>query len=382
MSNLLREEVARRSLSTLDVATYLRTRGWQRLEHPGSDVSYWRRDFEGERVELLLPHRSEWADYEDRMTTLVGTLAAVERRSALGLLHDLSTASADLVRMRAITGSLGDGTISVGDGQRLLECLRRVFLAAACTAVEPRRAYHRRKFAEATKFVDRLRLGQTEHGSYVLTALCPVPPALHVGGGSIGEIEQEEPEPFERQVTRTLATALAGLESAALQGSLGSTIEPFEREVERGVSADLCEAIALLGESDAIEQVDFDIAWSPGRAAPAAPRRASFSRPVFSVIRSAGASFRERTPVEDFELEGITTHITRPGEALRGEAKILAVIDGRQRLITVPVDGADWEIASRSMTERVLLRCEGELRRVGSAYVLEHPRGLRLAGEA
>lgn len=58
------------------------------------------------------------------------------------------------------------------------------------------------------------------------------------------------------------------------------------------------------------------------------------------------------------------------------------VIDGRQRLITVPVDGADWEIASRSMTERVLLRCEGELRRVGSAYVLEHPRGLRLVGEA
>ena len=32
--------------------------------------------------------------------------------------------------------------------------------------------------------------------------------------------------------------------------------------------------------------------------------------------RSAGASFRERTPVEDFELEGITTHITRPSGSL------------------------------------------------------------------
>jgi len=97
------------------------------------------------------------------------------------------------------------------------------------------------------------------------------------------------------------------------------------------------------------------------------------------VIRSAGASFRGRTPIEEFELEGITTHITRPGEARRGEAKILAVIEGRQRLITVLVEGQDWEIASRSMTERVLLRCDGELRQLGSAFFLEHPRNFRLS---
>lgn len=372
MSNILREEVGRRSLSTLDVATYLRTHGWERLEHPSRDVSYWRRMIGEQRVEVLLPHHHDWPDHDDLMIVLVDTLARVEGRSALSVLHDLSTASSDVVRLRAITASMGDGTIGVGDGLRLVECLRRVFLAAACTAVEPRRAYHRRKFTEATKFVDRLRLGQTERGSYVLTALCPVPPAL---GGSDSE---GEPEPFERQVTRTLATALAGLESAALQGSLGNDIAPFEREVERGVSADLCEAVASLGESDAVEQVDFDIGWSAVRPAPGVPRRASFSRQVFGVIRSAGASFRERTPIEDFELEGIATHITRPGEARRGEARILAVIEGRQRQVTISVEGADWEVANRSMTDRVLLRCEGELRRQGSVFVLEHPRNFRL----
>ena len=30
------------------------------------------------------------------------------------------------------------------------------------------------------------------------------------------------------------------------------------------------------------------------------------------------------------------------------------------------------------MTERVLLRCEGELRRLGTAFVLKHPRNFRL----
>ena len=293
---------------------------------------------------MLLPHHHDWIDYLDLLTALVDTLARAEGRSALSLLSDLTTATSDVVRLRAVTGPASDGTIGVGDGLRLVDCLRRVFLAAACTAVEPRRTYHKRKFTEATRFVDRLRLGQTERGSFVLTALSPVTPALTEQASS-----DQDTEPFERKVTRTLAQALSGLESAALQGSLESQIEPFEREVERGVSADLCEAIALLGESEVIEQVDFDIAWSPVRAAPAVAQRTSFTRAVFPVIRSAGASFRERTPVEDFELEGITTHITRPGEALRGEAKILAVIDGRQRLISVAVEGQDWEVASRSM---------------------------------
>ncbi len=372
MSNLLREEVARRNLGTIDVATYLRTHGWDRLEHPSRDVSYWRRTVAAQRFEVLLPHHHDWSDYLDLLTTLVDTLARAERRSALSLLADLTTATSDVVRLRAVTGPASDGTIGVGDGLRLVDCLRRVFLAAACTAVEPRRAYHMRKFTEATRFVDRLRLGQTERGSFVLTALSPVTPSL------TEQASEQDTEPFERKVTRTLAQALSGLESAAPQGSLESQIEPFEREVERGVSADLCEAVALLGESEVIEQVDFDIAWSPVRAAPVVAQRTSFTRAVFPVIRSAGASFRERTPVEDFELEGITTHITRPGEARRGEAKILAVIDGRQRLISVAVEGQDWEIASRSMTERVLLRCDGELRRLGTTFALEHPRNFRL----
>jgi hypothetical protein len=130
----------------------------------------------------------------------------------------------------------------------------------------------------------------------VLTAPSSVTPALTEDPSS------QEPDPFERKVTRTLAQALSGLEAAALQGSLENQIEPFEREVERGVSADLCEAIALLGESEVIEQVDFEIAWSPVRPAPPVTRRASFARAVFPVIRSAGASVREHTPVEEFEV--------------------------------------------------------------------------------
>lgn len=272
MSQILREEVAQRNLSTIDVATYLRTRGWERLEHPSRDVSYWRRVVGTERFEVLLPHHHEWSDHLDLLTALVDTLARAERRSALSLLHDLSTATCDVIRLRAVAGPSSDGTIGVGDGLRLVDCLRRVALAAACTAVEPRRAYHKRKFTEATRFVDRLRLGQTERGSFVLTALSSVTPALTEDPSS------QEPDPFERKVTRTLAQALSGLEAAALQGSLENQIEPFEREVERGVSADLCEAIALLGESEVIEQVDFEIAWSPVRPAPPVTRRASFAR--------------------------------------------------------------------------------------------------------
>lgn len=68
MSNLLREEVVRRNLGTIDIATYLRTHGWERLEHPSRDVSYWRRTVAAQRFEVLLPHHHDWSDYLDLLT--------------------------------------------------------------------------------------------------------------------------------------------------------------------------------------------------------------------------------------------------------------------------------------------------------------------------
>ena len=65
-------------------------------------------------VAAIAARTHDWSDYLDLLTALVDTLARVERRSALSLLADLTTATSDVVRLRAITGPASDGTIGVG----------------------------------------------------------------------------------------------------------------------------------------------------------------------------------------------------------------------------------------------------------------------------
>lgn len=64
-------------------------------------MSYWRYTVAAQRFEVLLPHHHDWSDYLDLMTSLVDMLARAERRSALSVLRDLTTVTADLLVARS-----------------------------------------------------------------------------------------------------------------------------------------------------------------------------------------------------------------------------------------------------------------------------------------
>jgi hypothetical protein len=84
---------------------------------------------------------------------------------------------------------------------------RELMMAAACAAIEPRGVFATRWPAQATQYLDHARFEQTDHGSYVLTVVSPVPPRL------TARMQEEEAneveEPYERRVTTTLMRAHA-----------------------------------------------------------------------------------------------------------------------------------------------------------------------------
>lgn len=64
------------------------------------------------------------------------------------------------------------------------------------------------------------------------------------------------------------------------------------------------------------------------------------------VRATSGRVLRERTPVEDFEVEGTVVKVNRPGDELFGDAVVLGAVDGRTRQIHIKrlrrsVDGDD-----------------------------------------
>jgi hypothetical protein len=252
-----------------------------------------------------------------------------------------------------------------------------MMLAAACATVEPRRAWASRKPQQATRYLDDVSLGQTERGSFVLTLLAPVPPSLIQPVPGLDRTDEDEP--FNRRVTRTLGTALTAVRRAAELGVSTGDLSAFEAGVDDGISADFCEALAIVRERSSVSQLEVRIGWAssrPPRDPPAALH--DLAPDALDVIREAGRVLRERTPVEDFEIEGPVVKVNRPGDELFGEAVVLGAVDDRTRQIHISVGGEAWTTTMRAMAERTILRCRGELVREGKRYLLRNTRDLRV----
>src|SRR6266550_1453470 len=180
MKATIRDPEALRTIRPPDLITYLRATGWH-LATRSERVSYWEKAVpQGTGTfEVLVPLRAEFGDFAARISDILETLEAVETRSQLEIFNELITASADVIRVRTHSRTGEDeGSLSLEDGVTAHERVREMILAAACATISRRALFAKRKPELAMAYLKKLRLGQTERGSYVFTLISPVLPAL------------------------------------------------------------------------------------------------------------------------------------------------------------------------------------------------------------
>ena len=378
----IRDAATLRAVRPIDVTAYLRATGWTEVR-PNTDVTFWEKGSEG----VTAPAHQDWRDYPIVVSELIDALSAAENRSQLAILRDLTEVTADVVRLRASADGSDDGSIPFIDGAHLSECGDRMMIAAACAAIEKKRVFGKRKPDRAMDYVQGLRLGQSERGSYVLCILSPVSPALASSQislefpGAPPPVSEVQTDPYERVVTTTLGAALTEMERASLRGVATGSMDAFESAVAVGVSADLCDALAILGENrTSFRRVEMRVSWSPARPAlEKKPAVASFTPDSIAVIREAGRLLRERSPIDDFEIEGYVRSVSREptSEQLFGVVEIVAPVEGKHRIVEVELYGDDWEKAHAAIATKAIVRCEGELLRDRRPYFLKKGRNVR-----
>jgi hypothetical protein len=379
MKAIVNDPDALRALGPLDVAAYLRIHGWKQVESMGDKGSVWDLTAaNGEQYEILLPLRPDLGDFLSRMADTVRVLELAEQRSQLEILRDLTTSATDIIRIRSQQPDTHDGTISIDDGVDLVQRARDMLLAAACATVQPRPYFPTRKPTPAVEYMERVRLGQTERGSYVVTLLSRVPPALEPTRNGQAHLDIEEP--FERRVTLTLARSLKEVRKAAQESAVSGGFDAFEAAVADGVSANLCEAVAALaGSSSEARGVEVDLTWSPRRPLEFdEPRRIVLAADTISVIREAGRLFRETSPRDDFELMGIVIRLERTEPSRPGKITLLGFVDEAARKVTLELSGGDYDLALDAHRRHQPVRCQGQLVRAGNVWELKYPQWLEL----
>jgi hypothetical protein len=186
-------------------------------------------------------------------------------------------------------------------------------------------------------------------------------------------------EPFPRLVTLTLAKALTATEQAALDAARTGTLEPFEKAIPAGVSADLCEAIVGLCRSGgATRPVAIDIAWAPSRpAAPSQVARKTFTPTTAEVIEEAARHFRATSPLEGAGVVGVVVNLHRDADAEEGSATIAGVVDETPRQVVLRLTATDYNIAIEAHRNKQAVTFTADIEKLGRAFTARNIANFR-----
>jgi hypothetical protein len=350
------------------------SQGWQAKGRYGSVATIYSKIADnGREYEILLPIREEFADYAARMGEVIDVLSEVENRAQLPVFADLIKSGFDVLRIRASEAD-DAGTIALELGIGLYDHARDLMAAASNATIKPRRAYRGPMFDQTREYLHQLRLGQTEVGSYVLTVLSPVPPALDTWQTNLFPDIGVGQEPFPRLVTRTLDRALKATKVAASEAAATGRLDPFENVIEAGVSGDLCEAVARLAERGS--GVDITISWSRVRPAPGPVTTHTFTQENARVLSEAANTFRDLEPQTDATIEGFVIGLHRELQEFDGKAKIRGFVDGKVRTITGEFLHADYQRVLEAHNRKLRVRVDGDLIRRGVFQILQNARNL------
>ena len=370
------------ALRSEDVQLYLASQGWKRDDTSSTAQGNVYRYPDLRDAEALLPARRDLADYAERMGDIVQMLAAVEQRNAWQVLADLSAPPADVLRLQVSAPDATLGTLPLNEGIRLMEGGRALLLAAACSAHQPQAYYPRQAYKESLEFLETCQLGQTERGSFIATIMAPIPPQIERQTEMFPGNDQQlalETEPFPRKATLRLMLALDHIRDSIHKGSYDSILSG----VDRGVSANLCEAIASMkpGGDQAILLIR--MSWSRNRpkVPTSIPPKVFFSQTAFSIIQEAGRKLREAPTARRTRIEGVVVSLKAESslfDNFEGIVTLRAAVGGVPARVQVVLNRNDYVSACDAHRDGRTVAATGLLQRETKLYRLLEPQSFQV----
>ena len=358
----IRDKEALWAVSPAALTAYARAAGWRKLEGYGDHSDVYAA---AEMPEIILPRTERLGDYASVVARLIDIFAKVAERDELSLYRDLVTADRDVVRVRVAEND--DGSLSVNSGVDLITGARDMLLAAACSLREPQPLYRAGANKEAIDFLDRVRLGQTEQGSFAVALLTPVVPAPV---STLFPECLEADDPIERRMTRRLTEALLAARQAT-ESAVEDEGVGFSNAVEKGVSANLCEALATLIK--ALSRFEISVSWASTWLTDKPQSVERFSEHDEPILRQASQAYRSRFPIPDETLIGYVPRLNREQHETSGTVTFHVKVDGVNRSVSALLPYDLYRQAIRAHDEKATVVLRGDLERAGERWHLLNP---------
>jgi hypothetical protein len=368
---------ALRSLEPRQAAAWLRANGWELVHTRPEHTATWRKaaGVEGDFL-IELPLDVTFRDYARRMGEVLDTLVVATGKPPAWLLEELRASSFDIIRLRSTGPGIADGRVPIELGVRLFRLTRDLLEAAARSTLHPRLYHGVNRPPMVSDFLHRVMLASPADGSFTITAYVPI----HSEGASTPTQERDE-LPFGRRTTLTLAAAVSAARDAAAQEFQSSDGQHFLPLAARGISANLCEALAGFVEGGEATSLHLQVAWAASTTPMGSLSEVYLDSKHASMLRAGSMALRAASSRGEVTLSGRVVRLTSTNPEAGGMALISGTVDGQQLDVDVQMGPADYAVAQQAYDSGQLVTCEGVLRRrIGGTLHMRQVGRLTLAG--
>lgn len=163
-----------RTITAESLSRYARALGYFYREGWGKYLDRYSKKRSGAEYDLLIPNTSEISDYERRVYALIVDISEYEGKSQPEILREIANSEYQIVRIVANEGS-HENTLSFDSAIDLLTNGMVLIDASATVAINgPTVGKIRGRRPDVVrKYLDQVRVGQTEVGSFVVNLLMP-----------------------------------------------------------------------------------------------------------------------------------------------------------------------------------------------------------------
>jgi hypothetical protein len=353
------------SLSPIDITSYIISKGGTRKGFFRDVAGVW--EYEG--YEIIVPNGRHFADYASSISTIMVCLEKAENRSQLEILKDIQLSGYDVVRVKNTSIEAKKGSLPIADTVKFITNTKEMLLSIACSLVSKRASYLTRKPQQAEDYINSVRFGQTEIGSFIITILSPFSPELKSEQLSLFDLPQELP--YEKKIIPALHHALITVNNAAREASETHDISPFISNIENGITSNLCDSIASLNDTsgDGFIEIGFTLSKNRKYTDPVNP--VIFDKEYTPIFKEASKKIKETEPQPDQELIGFIVHLSRQTDDTTGQIVIQDIQPDKQRSVAIQLDDAAYSRAVQAHEQKNLVKISGTVSRHGRGYALE-----------
>ena len=371
----IHDRAALSAIPAPSLLAYLKAADWESGGDWGDRAILYTKQHQGRQWDILVPLKDTVADFAQNMAESIQILSVVEQRSQLDVYRDLLAAGTDVIRLSALD-RYNSRSFSLHDTGQLFGEAHALLSAAARAAERPREAYRGAASKDVSHFLDHIVPAPTDFDGFDLTLYSPL---VHFGQA---ELLSETPQlPFSRRAVLALANGLSAAEEAIAESHAINSLEPFERAVPAGVSANLCAAIAGLTEQshEFGSGCSVDVRWAAtrpqGRVANA---RVPFSIHSVGTLYDARQHLLARASFSDEHVVGDPVVLARKRDQQEGRALVLPDRADLPSRLEVRLNKSDYDKVIQAFRRQVKIELDGDIHPKGNGYELRNPRNVRL----